>query len=234
MENEKENQSGTDVIIPDDDAVDAAESVADVDPVEAGSVDAPVSFADHVEGSGEETPSPGNDIPVGTSAEDEAVPDVGSDPVVPEGKGKGILKKWWFWLIIIAVIGGIVTTVILVTGSSGHKGSSGGSANTVTVEDPYVKLVKTATNSNYGITYGDAFNKFFTNPKWSYFKADSGENVVEFTGGFSYSGSPATAKIQFVVDVSANTLEVYHLSINGEAQNRLMLAALVKKVFESY
>ena len=62
----------------------------------------------------------------------------------------------------------------------------------------------------------------------------TGEDVVEFKGGFSYSGSPATAEIQFVLDLSAGTLQVYHLSINGEGQNQLMLAAMVQKVFESY
>lgn len=67
-----------------------------------------------------------------------------------------------------------------------------------------------------------------------HFKASTGEHVVEFEGGFYYDNKPATATIQFIVDMSEGTIQVYHLSINGQAQNKLMLAALVKKVFESY
>ena len=89
-------------------------------------------------------------------------------------------------------------------------------------------------NSKYGIAYGAAFDRFFTSPGWSCFKATSGEHVVEFTGGFLYSGERATAKLQFIVDMAEGTLEVYHLSINGVAQSRLMLAILIQKVFESY
>ena len=99
---------------------------------------------------------------------------------------------------------------------------------------PYVTMVKEATHSSYGITYGKAFDSFFADPEWSYFKADSGEDVVEFTGEFSYSGSPATAKIQFVLDLSGGTFTAYHLSIDGVAQNKLMLSAMIQKVFESY
>ena len=95
-------------------------------------------------------------------------------------------------------------------------------------------MVKEATNSNYGITYGAAFDNFFSDPEWSHFTSTDGKEVVEFEGGFTYSGSPAKAKFQFVVNESEGTMQVYHLSINGEAQNKLMIATFVKKVFESY
>lgn len=109
-----------------------------------------------------------------------------------------------------------------------------GSSYVAPVVSPYVSMVKNAKHSTYGITYGAAFNSFFSNPEWSYFKASTGEDVVEFEGRFSYSGSPATAKIQFVVDTSAGTFTAYHLSIDGEAQSKLMLATMIQKVFESY
>lgn len=104
----------------------------------------------------------------------------------------------------------------------------------VTFVSPYVKMITEATHSEYGITYGDAFDSFFSDPEWSYFESTTGEDVVEFEGGFSYSGSPAIAKIQFVLDLSEGTFSAYHLSINGEDQSRLMLATMIQKVFESY
>lgn len=134
--------------------------------------------------------------------------------------------------IIVTVLAVIMLMSLVACGSDSN--SSGGSTYTPPVVNPYVKMVKNATHSEYGITYGKAFDSFFSDPEWSYFEASTGEKVVEFEGGFSYSGSPATAKIQFVLDISAGTFSAHFLSINGEAQNKLMLAAMIKKVFESY
>ena len=158
--------------------------------------------------------------------------------VMPEEAPKGIkklIKKWWFWVIIALLLAGIVAAIIGLTGGSGGSGSpsSTGSSYVPTVS-PYVRMVKEAKNSNYGITYGAAFDSFFSNPRWSYFEASSGEDVVEFTGNFYYKNEPAKAKIQFVLDLYNGTMEVYHLSINGEAQSRMMLLAMLEKVFESY
>lgn len=144
-------------------------------------------------------------------------------------KKKKFFKRWWFWLIVI-VIGAFV--FIAGSGSSDSSSSSSDSYYVPTIS-PYVSMVKDATNSNYGITYGKAFNYFFSNPDWSSFTATTGEIVVEFEGKFTYDNSPATAKIQFVLDLAGGTFSAYHLSINGVAQNKLMLATLINKVFET-
>ncbi len=157
-------------------------------------------------------------------------------PPAPVKKKKSIFARWWFWVILVVLILSFFGCVGACSSSdSGSSGSgSSGSSTYVPSVSPYVTMVKTTKNSNYGITYGAAFDDFFTNPSWRYFKATSGEHVVEFTGGFRYDGSPATAKVQFIVDTAEGTLQVYHLSINGQDQSKLVLAALVKKVFESY
>ena len=149
-------------------------------------------------------------------------------PEEPKGLKK-LIRKWWFWVIVAAAVLTLIGVIVGVSAAS-----NSGSGTYTPAMNRYVKIVKTTTNSNYGITYGAAFDSFFTNPRWEYFQASTGEHVVEFEGGFSYSNAPATAKIQFIVDEVGGTLEVYHLSIDGEAQSRLMLAAMVKKVFESY
>ena len=152
--------------------------------------------------------------------------------VATANQKKSIFKKWWFW-VAVGVVALIGVIAIASGGSSGSgSGSSGGSY--VPYVSPYVSMVKNATNSTYGIEYGDAFNRFFSSPKWSHFTSTEGLEVVEFEGGFYYDNAPATAKFQFVVDVSGGSFSVYHLSINGVSQNKLMMAAFVKKVFESY
>ena len=166
-------------------------------------------------------------------AEEEVL--VQENPVVTpvEAPKKSLVKKWWFWAIIGVVV--VALIIAIAGGGSGSSGSSGGSGSSyIPMESPYVSLVKTTVNSNYGISYGSAFNAFFSSPSWEYFKASSGEDVVEFEGIFSYDGNPAVATIQFVLDLDEGMLEVYHLSINDVAQSKLMLSALLEVVFESY
>ena len=101
-------------------------------------------------------------------------------------------------------------------------------------DDDYIDMIKDAENSTYGITYGDAFDSFFTDPTWSYFEATTGEDVVEFEGGLLYNDEPVTALVQFILYVDEGTFEVYYLSLDGEDQDDLMLEALIEKVFEEY
>lgn len=140
--------------------------------------------------------------------------------------------------IVILALAALLIFSLTACGSdsSSDSGSSGSSSYVPTMPtvSPYVLMIKEATHSEYGITYGRAFDSFFADPEWSYFKATTGEHVVEFEGIFSYDGSPATAKIQFVLDMDEGTFSAYHLAINGVDQSRLMLATLIQKVFESY
>ncbi len=135
-------------------------------------------------------------------------------------------------IIIIAIIG-IIASSDTGSSSSSGSGSSYGSSS-YSLDSYYINMVKNAKNSTYGITYGSAFNSFFSSPSWDYFMSTSGQHVVEFEGGFYYSGSPTTAKIQFVLDLDGGTFSAYHLSFDGEAQTKLMLSALIEKAFESY
>lgn len=138
-------------------------------------------------------------------------------------------------ITLVAVLMLSLTACDFGSSSSDSSNSSKGSSySPSTYTSPYVNMVKNATHKTYGIQYGTAFNAFFSSPKWSYFKASSGEHVVEFEGTFSYDGAPAKAKIQFVVDVDEGTFTAYHLSIDGVAQSKILLSTLIKKVFESY
>ena len=152
-------------------------------------------------------------------------------PVPPTPEKKPFHKQWWFWVALMAVIAviGIASSSL----SDGGSGGGGGSSSYVPYTSPYVSMVKNATHSTYGITYGKAFNSFFSNPHWEYFKSTDGLHVVEFTGRFSYSNQPATARIQFIIDLDEGTFAPTFLAINDTPQNKLMLAALIKKAFES-
>ncbi len=114
--------------------------------------------------------------------------------------------------------------------------------------EEHIQFVKGGTNTAYpGVTYEEAFENFFTDPSWKYFKGtqegpdDDGDgepdytiddvDVVEFTGRCLYADTEVTALIQFVLDTNAGTFEPTFLSFNDVPQSVLMLAGLMEKVF---
>lgn len=114
--------------------------------------------------------------------------------------------------------------------------------------DEHVQFVKGGTNAAYpGVTYGEAFENFFTRPSWRYFKGtqegpdddDDGKpdytvddvDVVEFTGRCIYADTEVTALIQFKLNMDDGTFQPTFLSFNDVPQNFLMLAGLLDTVF---
>lgn len=115
-------------------------------------------------------------------------------------------------------------------------------------KDKRVQFVKGGTNSAHpDVTYGEAFENFFSDPSWRHFKGtqegpddnEDGEpdytvddvDVVEFTGGCVYADTEVTALIQFVLDIDGGTFEPVFLSLNDVPQNKLMLMGLLDTVF---
>lgn len=110
------------------------------------------------------------------------------------------------------------------------------SAQTETTTAPgsneYVEIVKKASSRDYpSITYGDAFEKFFTKPEWQYTKESDGLKVVKFRGIFDNNGSYAVASLFFNVDTQNNTCEVSQLNINAVQQPSEVKKRLLNWVF---
>lgn len=102
-------------------------------------------------------------------------------------------------------------------------------------DNKYVKLVKTTVPDGYpGITYGDAFDNFFTNPTWKYFESDKNEDVVEFSGGCSYGEKNVTIRLQFVLYEEDGIFQVEYYEMDGEPQTEQSAAKLLETVFETY
>lgn len=99
----------------------------------------------------------------------------------------------------------------------------------------YITMVQDASPRLYkGITYEEAFDDFFSDPKWEYFMSDDRYDVVEFSGNCTYYDEAATMRIQFLVSYDEGTIEIHALSINGEEQSQLMIGAFIMEIFESY
>ena len=101
------------------------------------------------------------------------------------------------------------------------------------INDPYVSLVKNGHFNSYpDQTVGEAFDSFFSSPSWTYFEADTGEDVVEFTGGFTYYEQEAEALIQFIV-YEDDSFEINAVSYNDIPQNMFNYMLLISAIYEN-
>ncbi len=122
--------------------------------------------------------------------------------------------------------------------------------------DYHVEMVKNGTSFDYpDITYGEAFEAFFAEPRWKYFQAEASKDdqeseeipeetgsenngkpldVVEFTGYCTYQDVEVEACIQFKLDMDNGTFQTGYVGFNDVPQSSYMANALVNKAFETY
>ncbi|WP_242839196.1 hypothetical protein [Pseudobutyrivibrio sp. MD2005] len=127
-------------------------------------------------------------------------------------------------------IGGILISILIVCLALYYSGDYD-----MFSEEPHITAIKNGAPEAYpDITYGDAFESFFSNPDWTYFESDKGRDIVEFTGGCIYANTEVTATIQFEVDMDTGRAEIVYLGFNDVPQSLLIEYALISKVFEEY
>lgn len=85
----------------------------------------------------------------------------------------------------------------------------------------------------YNVTFGQAFNNFFSNPKWSYFRSDNEKDVVEFRGGCQILSVDSDVLIQFEI-LENGEFEAAYYEINNAATNDFIGSSLIEKAFETY
>ena len=106
--------------------------------------------------------------------------------------------------------------------------------NSVSTSDsPEVLGVKNGYLSEYSttVTVGDAIDGFLSTPMWQYFQADSGEKIVQCTGGCTYQEQNVEAKVQFQIN-DDDTFKIYTIAFNDISQNLLVTAAFFEKIYE--
>ena len=104
----------------------------------------------------------------------------------------------------------------------------------VTKDNEFVVLVKSGNLNSYpDIEIETAFADFFSSPKWKYFEAETGEDVVEFTGYCTYMEKKVKAKMQFLVVENSDTFEIGALEFNEVPQNELTKMALLEAIYEN-
>lgn len=133
---------------------------------------------------------------------------------------KSMRPKKAYRLAMIGVFASLFLIVVLTVFPSGNE---------------YISMVKSGSPNKYpDVTYQEAFGDYFSSPKWKYFRAEDGRNIVEFDGTCMYGESTATICFQFAVDVDQGTFTTEYMGIDGEAQNVLAIGAVMDEVFGEY
>lgn len=100
-------------------------------------------------------------------------------------------------------------------------------------DSQYINAVKNGYPNAYpDQTYGEAFESFFENPEWTYFKSTDGLDIVGFSGDYQNSFSETPVTFQFTLSEDGDTMEVTYCELNGEPQSQLALAIMIAAVFE--
>lgn len=96
----------------------------------------------------------------------------------------------------------------------------------------YVKMVRNGYPEAYpDTTYGEAFDKYFSNQEWKAFKSEKGDNIVEFNGTYG-ADKNGTICVQFKVDEENSSFEIVYFDMDGETLNKLELYFVLAAIFE--
>lgn len=82
------------------------------------------------------------------------------------------------------------------------------------------------------VTIEEAFNNYFTSPKWSAYKGDDGYDYVVFNGTCSYEGLESDVRITF--QLTGEHFNVDHMDVNGSTVSEIWEVLLLTSVYEDY
>ncbi|WP_409369744.1 hypothetical protein [Lysinibacillus sp. 38-6] len=80
----------------------------------------------------------------------------------------------------------------------------------------------------------DAFNYAFTEPYWRYYKAKTGQHVVELSGDIVFLGEQGHAILQFIVTEDAKEFQLFASKFNDVVLNSQQKGTLVGMVYETW
>lgn len=84
------------------------------------------------------------------------------------------------------------------------------------IEDMYCQLIQNGYFDDYSSkTIKSAFDDFFVNSKWAYYKSNSNEDIVSFSGKCKFNNEIVTINLEFIVlDVNIKSFRILKYLIN--------------------
>lgn len=134
--------------------------------------------------------------------------------------------EWGRRNIILAVVAAFCGVIVIV--GAVNPDFMGG-------QQKYIRMIKEACPEVCPeVSYGEAFDAFFSDCSWTYFKSTDDQDVVEFRGTCYYDGEKTEVIMQFLLSMEDGTGRLYAMEMGGEPQNELMQMILMSKVYEGY
>lgn len=101
------------------------------------------------------------------------------------------------------------------------------------IEDMYYKTIQNGYFDNYSSkTIKSAFDDFFVNPKWTYYKSSSNEDIVSFSGNCKFNNEIVTVNLEFIVlDINNKLFRIENYLINDLNQPASELPHLLDTVY---
>ncbi|WP_245622802.1 hypothetical protein [Lysinibacillus contaminans] len=102
-------------------------------------------------------------------------------------------------------------------------------------DNVYIDTVKGGHLTGFSeVTVRDAFNHALTEPYWRYYKAKTGQHVVELSGGISHSGEKGRAVIQFIVEGESTVFTLGAMKFNEVVQDVEQKWTLIGNVYDTW
>lgn len=96
----------------------------------------------------------------------------------------------------------------------------------IPTKDKYITFVTDAVQSDYNVTYGEAFENYFDEEEWIYFDYE-GRDIVEFDG----IKESEKYVVQFELFYDEGYFNLYTIEIDNEPQNELVQAIIMTAIF---
>ena len=108
--------------------------------------------------------------------------------------------------IIVAII--VICGIMVVVDSMSYKSDDMQGSDLNSEQIDYVREL--SPDGANGITFGEAYEDFFSDPEWGFFREEKHEEpVVEFSGGCTYKDKEGTAYLQFILDATGKIKRYY-------------------------
>ncbi|MEK5332526.1 hypothetical protein [Lysinibacillus sp. FSL W8-0992] len=102
-------------------------------------------------------------------------------------------------------------------------------------DNVYIDTVKEGYLVDFAdVKVRDAFNYAFTEPYWRYYKAKTGQHVVELSGDILFSDEKGHAILQFIVNEEVTEFKLFAMKFNDVVLDSKQKGMLVGIVYETW
>ena len=120
---------------------------------------------------------------------------------MPYKRKRGIImeKKKHPGKIIGLIAGGVVLLIVIIVIAASFMGGSDDMQGSSLDQETINKVRNFAPDGSNGVTFGQAYANFYSDPDWKSFTSEQENTIVEFSGKCTYNDQTGDAYLQFVI-----------------------------------